>query len=238
MPRNYKRKTGRVRWSQDQLAKAKEAVNGGMSVKRAALNYGVPRTTLQDHVCGKVARSKLGPIEPVFTPEQEEELVLHLLDLESRFYGITMEDVRKLAYELAVKNKISHPFNTEKQMAGRDWLKGFLKRNPNLAFRKAEATSAARARAFNKPTVDAFFKMYEDVLTRMGFTADRIFNADETGISTVCAFYSQYMFFRVLTKLILIFRCLPAKGKLQQRKARSRSESFRPRNAVRRPPSL
>lgn len=164
MPRNYVRKTDRRSWDMEQMTLAKDAVAQGVSVKRASRTFGIPRITLLDHVRGKVTKSKLGPRETIFTPNQEAQLVTHLLDLESRFYGISMDDVRKLAFELAEENNIVHPFNKQKKMAGRDWLIGFLKRNPKLSFRKAEATSAARAKAFNKISVNSFFDMYEKVL--------------------------------------------------------------------------
>ncbi|KAG5888057.1 hypothetical protein JTB14_032864 [Gonioctena quinquepunctata] len=38
--------------------------------------------------------------------------------MEQRFYGFTRRDVRILAFELAEKNTIAHPFNEELQMAG------------------------------------------------------------------------------------------------------------------------
>ncbi|XP_062560612.1 uncharacterized protein LOC134224952 isoform X2 [Armigeres subalbatus] len=185
MPRSYRRKTNRGNWTDQQLIQAKDAVDRGISVNRAAKTFGIPRTTLADHVTGKVVKSKLGSRETVFTPQQEAELLQHLLDLESRFYGITKNDVRELAFELAEKNKIPHPFNKKKKMAGCEWMAGFLKRNPKLSFRKPEPTSAARARGFNKVSVNAFFDMYEAALRKKNFRPERIYNVDETAISTV-----------------------------------------------------
>ena len=48
-----------------------------------------------------------------------------------------------------------------------------------------DATSAARARAFNEVSVSAFFDILEKLQDEKKFTPDRIFNVDETGISTV-----------------------------------------------------
>ncbi|XP_055522501.1 uncharacterized protein LOC129716690 [Wyeomyia smithii] len=70
-------------------------------------------------------------------------------------------------------------------MVGRAWLSNFLKRNPELTFRKPEATSAARARGFNKPSVYAFYDSLEETLKDPKFTPDRILNADETSVCTV-----------------------------------------------------
>lgn len=60
-------------------------------------------------------------------------------------------DVRRLAYQIAVKKKLPNRFSTEKEMAGRGWLKLFKQQNPTISLRILEATSTARARGFNRP---------------------------------------------------------------------------------------
>lgn len=42
-------------WNESQLRLAYEAVRGGMSVRRAATEFCVPKSTLFDRLCGKVA---------------------------------------------------------------------------------------------------------------------------------------------------------------------------------------
>ena len=185
MPRSYKRTTTRQTWTESQLAAARHEVACGISVLATAVKYGIPRTTLKRRIAFPTMTMSMGPKEAVFTAEQENELVQHLLDLESRFYGLTQKDVQKLGFELAERNFLPHPFNKVKKMAGRDWLLGFLKRNPKLSFRKPEATSYARARGFNKQAVYAFYNLLEQFLKEGRFAPTQIYNADETGISTV-----------------------------------------------------
>lgn len=185
MPRVYKRKSNRQTWTSTQLAAARHEVDCGMSVNATAAKYQIPRATLIRRIAAPEMAMRMGPKETIFSKEQEQELVQHLLTLENRFYGISRKDIQKLAFELAEKNSIMHPFNKSKRMAGRDWLFGFLKRNPEITFRKPEATSAARARGFNKPAVHAFFDVLENTLKDKRFSPSQIYNADETGISTV-----------------------------------------------------
>lgn len=70
-------------------------------------------------------------------------------------------------------------------MAGEDWVSGFLKRNQNISLRKPEATSLSRVVGFNKTDVDLFFGNLNQVMTANKFLSNRIYNMDETGISTV-----------------------------------------------------
>ena len=67
------------------------------------------------------------------------------------FYGLSYTSARKLVYEHVFKNKIEHPESwTVNNMAGKDWLSGFMKRHTSLSIRKPELTSIARAQGFNK----------------------------------------------------------------------------------------
>ena len=43
--------------------------------------------------------------------------------------GCTRDDVRRLAFHLAVQNKIPRPFSIAKEAAGKDWFKHFMKQH-------------------------------------------------------------------------------------------------------------
>ncbi|KAJ8897205.1 hypothetical protein PR048_002551 [Dryococelus australis] len=100
-------------------------------------------------------------------------------------YGLTTRDVRKLGFQLAEINGIVHPFNCEEGLAGADWLLGFRRRHPEISLRVPESTSAARARAFNRPVVERFYKLIWDVNSERAFPAHCIFNVNETSVGTV-----------------------------------------------------
>ena len=123
------------------------------------------------------------------TPELEENLVARVLDMEARLYGLTKYYIRRVVYKFCEQNNVKHKFNTEKQLAGKKWMQGFMKRHKELANRIPEKTSLARAIGFNRSKVQLFF----DTLTNQLFDEngnrkippEHIFNVDETGI-TVC----------------------------------------------------
>lgn len=127
----------------------------------------------------------LGRYKPVFNTDQEEELVAHILNMESRLFGFTLTEVRVLAYELAVRNNLHQNFNREKKMAGKTWLYSFLARHPKLRLRKPEATSIGRAIGFNRTAVESFFQMLTKICDKYRFRPESIWNVDETGITTV-----------------------------------------------------
>jgi len=126
----------------------------------------------------------------VFTKEQEVELVEYIKTMEARLFGLTSLELRSLAYQLAVKNNISHTFCKD-DLAGVDWLYGFMKRHPDLSLRQPEATSAARASGFNQVAVGKFFALLTEVMDKNKLTASQIFNVDETGITCVPKSHSK-----------------------------------------------
>ncbi|CAK1549453.1 unnamed protein product [Leptosia nina] len=199
MVRNYKRKTDRGKWNEEDMRRAVNAVlTHRMGFLLASATYDVPKSTLErrvrkaretvnadtdsDNDCGK---KHLGRFKTVFSAEQENELAEYVKSMEARLFGLTGKELRIIAYQLAQRNHIDNPFNTETGMAGEDWLSGFLKRHPDLAYRRPEPTSAARAMAFNRVAVDNFFTLLENVIDKHKLTPERIYNVDETGISTV-----------------------------------------------------
>lgn len=185
------RTSDRNSWSRENMIEAIRAVQENkMGTAKASKVYNVPRTTLRRRIEGKNAvatmdKQILGSRRPVFNPEQEQELKFHILNMQQCHYGLTSRDLRSLAFQLAEKNKLEHPFNVDKKLAGEDWLQGFLSRHPDLSLRSPEATSAARSRAFNEANVQKFFDLLKGELDKHSFQPHRIYNVDETSIGTV-----------------------------------------------------
>jgi len=66
--------------------------------------------------------------------EQEEELVNHVLKMEEVLYGLTIRDIRSLAFQLAETNKLPNNFNKVNQLAGKLGYMAFLKDIPYYHF--------------------------------------------------------------------------------------------------------
>lgn len=195
MVRNYVRRSTRQSWCETSMSNAvKAVVEKEMGYKKAATIFNVPGSTLRDRVKKVKEGSKditnsgdkgFGNFKTVFTKDQEKEIADHILLLESRLFPVTIQDLRRLAFQLAESNNLQHDFDKDLGMAGYKWVENFLKRNPNVSLRKPEGTSGARAMGFNKIVVDKFFDLLTDTMAKYRFPSDRIFNVDETGISTV-----------------------------------------------------
>lgn len=188
MVRNYVRKSNRRSWTLEKLQSAINAVRTGISKCRASREYGIPKRTLLRYLSKAslpTAVSRFGSFLPIFTEEQEEELMEYLVFMSECYFGLTPRDIRSLAFELAELNEIPHPFNASSRMAGYNWMKCFLKRHPGLKLRSSENTSLGRARGFNRDSIRMFFDLLEEIFNKHTYPAHRIWNMDETGFSTV-----------------------------------------------------
>ena len=189
----YKRVSNRGGTPVSVLERAAAAVQEGTSLRFAAVSFKCDRMTLkrfiesrkgssQQQVFGYAAISKR---HSVFSSEMEKALADHVKTLADQFHGLSLEKCRAQAYEFAVINKLTIPQNWSRdRKAGMDWWKGFKVRN-KLSIRAPEATSMARATAFNKPMVDQFYDNLSSVLDTYMFDAKDIYNTDEVGCTTV-----------------------------------------------------
>lgn len=176
-------------WSEDNLQMAVAAYkNGDYGLNECARVYDVPKATIKRHADNKNTFSntvKSFGRQATFSVEMEKVIAEHILLFEERFFGFTIKDVRKLAFDVAEKYELPHNFNKEKKMAGKKWFYSFMKRNPNLSLRQPEGTSMARAKGFNRDQVNKFFDLLEITVDKNKITANSVFNIDESGFTTV-----------------------------------------------------
>ena len=100
MPSKYNRTSTQQSWDAEAMMEAILAVrNGDMKFSTAAKHFNVPRNTLKRRVNKKNIEATenkkiLGKYRCTFNEEQEREIVDHILEMERRFYRLTLLDVR------------------------------------------------------------------------------------------------------------------------------------------------
>jgi hypothetical protein len=160
-------------------------IEDGLGLRVAARQCNVPVETLRRRVVGAVGVDcKPGP-PTVLTPDEEVKLVNYIIDMSDMGFGLTRQDVMRIAYQIVTKSGRPHPF--QNGSAGRSWFESFQCRHPNLTLRSAQPLSFARAAAGNKEVIADFFAKLGAICARLNLLAKpmQIFNVDETGISVV-----------------------------------------------------
>ncbi|XP_072392290.1 uncharacterized protein [Diabrotica undecimpunctata] len=183
--RTYKRKNENLRpFTDDVFMQAKHLKERGLSTREIGRTLGYDESTIRKRLKADRSVNFLGRFRPVFTPEQERQIVDHCKALDLRFYGLTLKSLRFLSYQFAERNGIQHQFSKQSKLAGRDWTRNFMKRN-RLSLRTPRKTSVARTMGFNKHQLTQYFQNLKSVLEKYKFPANKIYNMDETGLQTV-----------------------------------------------------
>lgn len=193
-PKSATRKIGNH--TKDQMKEALKEIQKGKSIRKVAEEVKIPFTTLRRYYSKLKAGANLNEmslvpnynVNQVFSVEQEEHLKNYFEYCALMFYGLSTKECRKVAFEMARINNLKMPNSwIEKKLAGKDWLKLFRSRHPELSIRRPEPCSLARATAFNRTNVNTFYNNLENLLKRNSSFADgtRIYNLDETSTTTV-----------------------------------------------------
>lgn len=198
MPRKRIRKTSRGESDILSYNNAYDEVKLGASLRQAAEKYGVNYVSLlrykrkmeaaNEDDQGQVENVSMGYVahNRVFSEDQERQLAKYLIRCADIYFGLSTKEVRKMAFELTVKYNLNAPSKwQDNEMAGEEWFRSFMKRNPELSVRAAQATSLSRATSFNRNNVNAFYDNLQIVMDRDHFEPQDIYNVDETGVTTV-----------------------------------------------------
>jgi len=164
-------------WDDIALQNAVAAVDKGMPYRQAAEMYGVPKSTVHDHLSGKIALGARPGPDPYLSIEEEEELASFLIETAKIGYPHTKRQVLAVVQEMVDAKKISTTISN-------GWWERFSKRHPKITLRAAVPLSLARAIASDGAVVSKYFDMLEECL-RQNDIFDKpgnIFNCDETGL--------------------------------------------------------
>ena len=150
-----------------------------LTVRRAALEYDVPKSTLHDRVTGKVLPGAVGGPPRYFTDEEEEELVRWLEGCTEVGCAKSVREVRGVVGAIVGKKQ-----NLEHATVNHGWWDRFRERHPHLRLRAGERLAYVRAVCTNRQVLDRYFDLWEDVLLKNNLKdkPNRIFNLDESGM--------------------------------------------------------
>ena len=90
-----------------------------------------------------------------------------------------------MAFELAIKDSLAHPFSEQQGRENWKELCNFMYHHPRLRLGKPRVTSAARVQGFTKENFAKFFDIFEPVLLLIKFYPHSLFSYEETGLTVV-----------------------------------------------------
>jgi hypothetical protein len=143
------------------------------NICQAAKIYGVPERTLRRRVNGTKARRDCVVNSRKLTGPEEEHLVKHLLNLDSRGFSPKLHEVAAMANYL-LANRGGTP-------VGIGWPGSFINRKPELKMRFSRKYDYQRAKCEDPRVIAPWFELVRNTISKYGITDKDIYNFDETG---------------------------------------------------------
>ena len=157
-----------------------DVTNGALGVRRAALEYQVPHSTLSDRVTGRVCPGAAPGPPKYLCAEEEEELVKWITGCAEVGYAKSVREIRAVVGAI-VSNKLGLDSPI---VVSHGWWDHFRQRHPHLVLRAGEGIAFKRLAAMNKEIIDHYYNLLEETMRDNNLlnVPHLIFNADETGM--------------------------------------------------------
>lgn len=181
--RNHLDKIGRKkkkRWTEDAMERALiEVKSGRCTVRQAAKEFGVPKSSLGDRVSGRVTPgSRSGPAQ-LITSADEELLVEFSLYMSRHGFPLTKQQLVSFASSIYKRQHRRVAFSK----LGQTWWLNFRKRQEkNITIQPADNVVRGRTVSVRKEAVDQFFHLLRTVVDAHELIdkPHQIFNCNDT----------------------------------------------------------
>eukprot|EP00112_Aurelia_sp_Birch-Aquarium-sp1_P022928 Seg664.1 transcript_id=Seg664.1/GoldUCD/mRNA.D3Y31 product="Jerky protein-like-like" protein_id=Seg664.1/GoldUCD/D3Y31 len=169
-------------YTTDQLRHAINAVNEGVSIYRASIDFSIPKETLRRKLKLKGEPVKfIAGKQSVLTDKEEQLICEWVKENAKRGFGRTPDHVCEAVRHILDRGgrKVE---SFDNNRPGKSWWYGFLRRHPDLHMVKPRPLELARATACSEKIVYGWFDEFEKFLCEHKIDSpDQIYNCDESG---------------------------------------------------------
>ena len=164
-------------WDEMSMVQAMNAVDGGLSIRKASEMFGVPKSSLHDRTSGKIQHGKKPGRVPYLTRREEDEFVNFLIKCANMGYPHTVSQLLAIVQQTVDLKGIP-------EIVTHGWWQRFCQRHAGISLRTAVPIGMARAMATNNECIEKYFDLLEDTLkcNKIFNNPSRIFNCDETSV--------------------------------------------------------
>ena len=139
-----------AKYTENDLQNALADIRGGMSAAQAARVWSVPRTTLCSRLAGVQPKKVAMEHCQRLSSSQEESLVQWIRVQGTIGCPPTHAVIRFIASRILANDNDLKPL-------GRNWMEGFLRRNPSVKTTKGKSIESARLANANAKIIQNFF---------------------------------------------------------------------------------
>ncbi|KAJ0131573.1 Uncharacterized protein HZ326_25337 [Fusarium oxysporum f. sp. albedinis] len=143
--------------------------------RRAAEIHDVHYRTLYRRQKGTPSRSDWIPKLRRLSNLEEQIIVEHILNLDSRGYPPRLRDIEEIANQLFANRKAPP--------VSKNWASNSIKRQPELKTRFQRRYDYQRAKCEGPAVIRNWFRLVKNIITKYGIRSDDIYNFDEAGFT-------------------------------------------------------
>ena len=166
-------------WSNDSLQAAMNAVtDNGMPLRQVDRFFGVPTTSLRDHLYG-TTRGRHKGIAPTLKSHEEKKIVNYVFKMQDLGHPLTpMQLWLKVAVATQGRSTPWSAFG----VPGKRWLRRFRRRHLQVVYRHSQGLEITRARALNPTTAETLYANLEFLYSSYKYPLTHIWNCDESTV--------------------------------------------------------
>ncbi|CCT63413.1 related to transposase [Fusarium fujikuroi IMI 58289] len=161
-------------FTEKDMSAALQMVADGMSVNKAAEACGINRSTLQGRIKGSATPREAQKPRQKLSDTQEKSLRDWIVIQADLGCPVSHQQVREFASKIAVRNGFP-------EGVGKNWLQGFLGRNPDIRTLKGKKIDSDRYHGASSELIKAFFMLLMMPAIRLVKQGNR-YNVDEVGM--------------------------------------------------------
>ncbi|CAG9953466.1 unnamed protein product [Clonostachys rosea f. rosea IK726] len=154
--------------------------NPGISLRKVAKLFGVPRATLQDHVKTPRKRREEKKTNRLLTAVEEKAICNYIDRLDNINMAVRGEFICDAANAIIRARQRSGDTTTPMHLVKPPWVTRFLKRH-GYSSRPQKILDLTPKEAQNVEVIQEYFQQLQEVIEREGIQPDDIWNMDETG---------------------------------------------------------
>jgi DDE superfamily endonuclease/Tc5 transposase DNA-binding domain/helix-turn-helix, Psq domain len=163
-----------AQYTEYDLGQAILDVTNGQSIRKAALHWGVPRTTLRHRLQGSESRKEAFTSFQRLSPAQEKSLTTWILSQNDLGLPPTHAQIKQFTTRILAMKGDYDPL-------GKRWFQAFLRRNPSLCTQRAHSRESARINGATTEVIRPWFNRLH-ISEIQAIKPENRYNMDEAGI--------------------------------------------------------
>jgi hypothetical protein len=154
------------------------------SIRKAAIAFNVPNTTLQGRMSSRTSRTTAHESEQVLSPTEEKTLARWITRLTRTGFPASPALAVEMAEEIRRERvQLARAATSTLRPIGENWLNRFKSRMPDIAGIWTRQIDAARYKATNHEGVKRWFDAVTELWVEHQYTPSHVYNMDESGFT-------------------------------------------------------